>query len=528
MAKSLTRERLALILLMLLALALRLWGTGYALGFPKARPDEDRWVRVGLGLLENPNPHWFQWPTLHAYLLAAVYAAWGGFRLWRGDFPSWHAYLNEPQEIEVADLVLLGRYLSAAIGALGVPLVYRLGERTGPRGAGLLAALFLAVSFGPVRDAHWALIEPLLLLLTLAGLLLVARALDRPTLVRFALAGLVAGLATSAKYNGASLAAPIALAVALARRREGRSVLGSVLDGRGLASAAAMAAGFLAGSPYVLVARREFLAAMEIRAWSYADDSLPAPIGFVHHLVFSMRYSHGLLLELAGLAGLAWLAGRSPARLAVAGYAVATYLAIGPASLVAMRYASNLAPCVALGAAWLLLEAGRPSLRRPLVAALAALAMCAEPLYRDARFGALLGAEDTRLVARRWLDLNAEPGAAVLAPDSKRERWGRPVLEDRYRLRPYSEEALAEDGADWALLPESESGYAPFRPEAHAALARAGRLAIRIDPFAPGSRPVYDPHDAFFVPVAGFSGVSRPGPRISIYQLRPRPSPPAR
>lgn len=522
MPRWLTRERALLGSLTLLALVLRVWGTGYALGFPKARPDEDRWVRVGLGLLENPNPYWFQWPTLHAYLLAAVDAAWGAFRLLRGDFPSWHAYLNEPQQIEVADLVLLGRYLSALIGALGAPLLYRLGEKTGPRGTGLLAAAFLAVSFGPVRDAHWALIEPLLLALTLLTLLLVARALERPTLLRFVAAGLGAGLATSAKYNGASLVAPIALAVALARRDEARGVLGSLLDRRAWGAALASLAGFLAGSPYVLVARREFLMAMEIRAWSYRDDSFESATGFVHHLLFSMRYSHGLLLELVGLAGLFWLGRRTPARAAILCYGVVTYVAMGPARIVPMRYASSVAPCIALGAAWLILEAG-PWRRRLLPATLAALALSAEPLYRDVRFDALLGHEDTRQVARRWLDLNLRPGARVLAPDSKAERWGRPVLEDVYLLAPLSEEALEAGVAEWALLPESRTGYAPYRPELRAALERAGRLAVAIDPFAAGARPVYDPHDAFFVPVAGFQGVAQPGPRISIYELRPRP-----
>jgi hypothetical protein len=42
------------------------------------------------------------------------------------------------------------------------------------------------------------------------------------------------------------------------------------------------------------------------------------------------------------------------------------------------------------------------------------------------------------------------------------------------------------------------------------------------DPFAPGTfRPVYDSIDAFFVPMAGFGGVERPGPKITIYRLRP-------
>ena len=136
---------------------------------------------------------------------------WGHVRLLLGHVPSWHAYLNEDPNIYPADLVLIGRGLSAVLGALTVPLTWRLGERLGPRGAGLVAAFFMAVSFGPVRDAHWALIEALLLLGIVATLLLVARALEEPTLGRFALAGLAAGLTASAKYKDGPWAANLAL-----------------------------------------------------------------------------------------------------------------------------------------------------------------------------------------------------------------------------------------------------------------------------------------------------------------------------
>jgi hypothetical protein len=515
------RERTLLALLVLLALALRLYGTGYALQLPTARPDEDRWVRIGLGLLEDPNPRWFQWPTLHAYLLAVLYAGWGALRLLRGDFPSWHAFMNEPQDVYLADMVLLGRYFSALLGALAVPLAYALGERVGPRGAGLLSALFLAVAFGPVRDAHWALIEPLLLLGILATLLLTLRALERPTLLRFALAGLVAGLTTSAKYNGATLAAPIAAAVFLARHAEGRPLVPGILDRRGLLAALAMLFGFVLGSPYMLVSTREFLAAMEIREWSYRDASFGTATGFWHHLVFSMRYSHGWPLELLGIAGLLGLGWRTPARIPVTVFALATYVAMGPARIVPMRYASSIAPCIALGAAWLLLAA----LRRPAVVGAVAVLLSLEPLYRDLLFGRLLTREDTRVAARRFLDLHAQPGARIAAPESKAERWARPVLEDRYQVVAYEDSLARERAVDFVVLPETHTGYAPFRPETHALLKGLGRVAFATDPYAPGAAPLYDPHDAFFVPVAGFEGIAAPGPRITIYELRPRSAP---
>jgi len=513
------REHATVLLLSALALALRAWGNGYGFPQPWARPDELRWVRIGLGLLEDPDPRWFEWPTLHAYLLAALYWVWGRVGLLLGHYPSWHAYLNPDPDGYPADLVLIGRWLSAVLGALTIPVTWRLGERLGPRGAGLLAALFMAVSFGPVRDAHWALIEALLLLGIVGTLLLVVRALERPTLGRFALAGAALGLTASAKYSGVTLAAPIALAVLLARRAEGRSVLGTLWDRRLIVAAALVVAAFLAGSPFMVVSRKEFMDSMAIREWSYRDASFGTAVGFIHHVVFSLRYSHGLAMEVAGVVGLVALGLRSPGRMTIVAYTFATYLAFGPARIVPMRYASSLAPGIVLGAAWVVMEVAARARRPRLAIGLAAAILIADPAYRVVRLDRLLGREDTRVSARRWLDRNVPPPGPIMSRESKALRWGRPAIEDRYEVVAYGNRLARRRAAPWALLAESPTGYIPWAPEIDAVLREVGTVAEVFDPYKAGARPVYDPHDAFFVPVAGFEGVRVPGPRITIYRL---------
>jgi dolichyl-phosphate-mannose-protein mannosyltransferase len=512
-------DRGLVLLLALLALGLRAWGNGYGFPQPWARPDELRWVRIALGILEDPDPRWFEWPTLHAYLQAAVYWVWGHVRLALGHYPSWHAFLNEDPDLYPADLVLIGRWLSALIGALTIPVTWRLGERLGPARAGLWAALFMAVSFGPVRDAHWALIEALLLLGIVATLLLVVRALERPTLGRFALAGIAAGVTASAKYSGVTLAVPIALAVLRARKAEGRSALGTLWDRRLLLAAALVVVAFFAGSPFILVSRKQFMDAMFIRSWSYRDASFGTAIGFVHHLVFSLRYSHGLLMEVVGIVGLLTLGFKSAGRMTIVAYTLATYLAMGPARIIPMRYASSLAPGIVLGAAWALMALADRVPRHRLALGVAAVLLVADPLYRDVRLDRLLSREDTRVTARRWLDAHVAPPGPILARDSKALRWGRPALEDRYEVVAYGNRLARRRAAPWALLAESPTGYIPWAPEIHAVLREVGTVAVVFDPYAPNARPVYDPHDAFFVPVAGFEGVSVPGPRITIYRL---------
>ena len=534
------RERAIVFALTLLALGLRAWGTSYGLSLPDARPDEDRWVRIGLGLLEDPDPRWFQWPTLHAYLLAALYWIWGHVQLARGEFPTFHAYMNEDQSVYLADLVLLGRWLSAVIGALVVPVVWKLGRQLGHPAIALGAGLFMAVSFGPVRDGHWALIEPLLLLGITGTLLATVLAVERGTLLAFAVAGLLAGLTTSAKYSGITLAAPIALAVALVRYREGRTVIGTLWDARAWMAGACTLVGFFAGSPFILVSTRQFYEAMVVREWSYRDASFGTAPGFIHHLLFSLRYSHGLLMEIAGIVGLLVFGFRSPGRSIVSLYGVATYLAIGPARIVPMRYGCSLAPSMVLGACWLIewASARRPAQAVPIAMA---VAMAAEPLYRDVRFDMLLSRPDTRATANEWFAIHVPPSARILTRDSKHLRWARPGVEERYATRAIPEdgaeaarlvESWSREGAEsYVLLQETFTGYAPFAPHLHDAVRSRGALVIAFNPYAAQARPLYDPHDAFFVPVAGFDGVREPGPKLTVYRImsykseaRPEPS----
>ncbi len=89
------------------------------------------------------------------------------------------------------------------------------------RQSGAAAALFVAI---PIAFDGWLLfiqrvsyIENLVLLLVVAGLLLYQRALDRPSWWRFALAGVVIGLALCVKYDAAYVVVAVLLSWAFLR-----------------------------------------------------------------------------------------------------------------------------------------------------------------------------------------------------------------------------------------------------------------------------------------------------------------------
>jgi hypothetical protein len=519
-------ERLGVVGAAVLGLVLRAWGLGYGMPQPWLKPDELRWVRISHGLLEDPNPWWFLWPTLHAYVQAAFYWLWGKLLLSLGGL-SWHEYLNPPEGVYPADLVLMGRWLAVLIGTAAIPLAWALARQTAGRAAGLLAALLMAVSLGPVRDAHFALVEPFLLVMILATLLASVQAAEAPSLGRFVLAGFLAGLACSTKYNALPTVVAVGAAVVAARHREGRRWWSAPVDARLLAAGAASVAGFFAGSPFVIAAWSKFTSAMAIREHSYWDQMAFDPrLGFVHHLAFTLRYGHGVVMEVAGIAGLLWLGQRGGGRVAVLAYGLATYLAIGPARYATMRYATPLAPVIVVGAAWLAAALAARAGRRAAVAAAAlGVALAAEPLASSVQLDRLLARPDTRQMARAWLEAHLPRQATVMILDGKMLRWGRPLLEDRFRVVDFANRLVRRRRAPYVLVQETDGKWLPSMPHVHALLSAHGSRAVVFDPVAPGARPAYDPHDAFFVPVGGFRGVTHPGPRITIYRLGPEARP---
>ena len=56
-----------IVVVMALGAFLRLWGLQFGLPHPFARPDEEVVVDLALGVLKDPNPHFFDWPTLFPY-----------------------------------------------------------------------------------------------------------------------------------------------------------------------------------------------------------------------------------------------------------------------------------------------------------------------------------------------------------------------------------------------------------------------------------------------------------------------------
>src|SRR5215210_6943424 len=145
-------SRLALLLVLVAAAALRLWGLFHDLPF-SYYGDELHFVRRAMAMgTGDLNPHWFHKPALLMYFLLATYGAMFGVGRVLGWFDSsaqFGAYFLH----DFGPFLLAGRLVVVAFGIVAVYFTYRLArDMMGSRLAGLAAGAAAAVVPGLVES----------------------------------------------------------------------------------------------------------------------------------------------------------------------------------------------------------------------------------------------------------------------------------------------------------------------------------------------------------------------------------------
>ena len=519
--------------IVLLAAALRLVPIWFSLEHPYARPDEAEAVSKAVGILHgDPNPHFFHWPSLTFYLFAAVLGAVSV----AGELVGGEATLTR-------DVALLSTRAVVALAGAGtvLPLFY-LTRRVAGDLAGLIAASFLAVAPLHVRDSHFAMTDVLMTLLLIWSLAALVAATDRAVaaddvaelrLRDFGLAGVLAGLAISTKYNAAAVVGAMGVVQLFLLVRFRRALFAVRTWAPMAVFAAACSAAFLAGTPYAVLDAPTFIA--DVR-YDMSHLSLGhGPVigrGWYVHAVRSLPYGCGPVVFATALVGLALVLWRRPVPiLVIAGFAVPFYVAIGSGYTVFFRYVMPLVPLVCLLAAvgidgvsrWLAQVRGLTIGRTALWTG---LAIGAHSLVTSVWMDLLLVRTDTRVLATRWIKRQ-------LRPDHSLHDGGGTYVKLGLRGWPYHEwhfdPATASFGAadgstpDWLVLHHSALElYAKTAPALERLAAERYALAfIARGARADASHGVYDEQDAFFLPFSRLHEIERPGPTVRIYRRNP-------
>jgi uncharacterized membrane protein len=456
--------------LVLVAIGAWLRVRGLSFGLPAVyNPDEIAIMSRALAFAKGDlNPHNFLYPTLYFY---ALFGWIGGFfavariaGLYQSAAEFQQSFFTDPTAIYLA-----GRGFSVACG-VGVIVATRwLGERLAGRTTGLAAAAFMAVAPFAVRDAHYVKHDvPATLAIVLAvyaGASLMwgrasalqppwgrASALQSPPRAEaaspaatsrawsrhVALAGFVAGLATSVHYYLVFAALPLALATwwsggPLAHRA------------RGLALAAAtMVAGFFAGSPFLLVepgtAFRDIVANRQIvmdRAVDATGGLFPSAAAYARMLWADAMGRPVVLLAASGAVALGL--SRPKTLVLLLAFPVAFLLFISN-TVAATRYLNPVLPFVAVlagaGVQWLTARVSRWG-----VAACAlTLASAAPALVASVDVGTFFRKTDTRTLALDYVTAHVPAGSTVLVqPYSVPLRQSREGLVEALRFHLGSE-----------------------------------------------------------------------------------------
>ena len=525
--------------------ALRVWGVWFGLPHDFARPDEEKLIGAALGIFQgDPNPHFFLYPTLFIYVIAAAFAALFAIQRVAGATASQAAFVAQSLA-NPSILHLAPRMLAALLGTATIPVLYSAARRLSSTRAALISSTLLAVVFLHVRDSHFGTTDVPATFLTVCALAAAASCeANGVTPRRVAAAGLLSGLAASTKYNSALAVLPAMVVIGRGfRSRDAAwrtaSLIGLLFTGLGI--------GFLAGTPFALLDWSGFLAEFTIQSRTAfgthhgatldAARAVVGERGWSHHLTFTLRYGLGIPLLGAALAGAGWLIVEQPQTAAVVlSFPVVFYAAMGVSLLVYARWMVPIVPFLCLTAGMLVDRAARAiehmagRARAAAVAIGVSLACIAGPtLARAIAFDRLVARTDTRVLGAQWIESHC-PGGAALYQTGAVYGYLQPRPSERYTVVAFDERRHRFRGAaiggglpDVVVVLESPLAvYSAVPDELNAILDQhytwvetfKGTISARM------TGAVYDQQDAFFVPFAGFDAVKRPGPDVHIFERR--------
>jgi hypothetical protein len=510
-----------LALALLLGAALRIWGASYGLPNPTARPDEELVVGKAFAVFTTGrlDPGNYTYPSLLIYLQAFALSAYarGGALL------GWYAqpkdFLVDAAVSHPSLVYLICRSVSVALGLGTIGAAWQLawlGSRR--RDVAALAALIVATNYIHVRDSRFGTVDTGMTFFIALSLCFAARAADRQRVADFALAGLCAGLAASAKYNGGLVViAPVAAAFLVRPARVAPAAARILITG-----GAALAA-FALTSPYILLryaivlgelaARRRFMYGTpgEPALWVHLRETFPVGFGWP-------------LFVAAGLA-LAWsLNSRRGYDVVVLAYVLPMLASILTTAHAFPRYLVPVVPALAVLAAEFAVVA-LPASRLTWLAL--ALALAGPGLWRSVAFDRIAARKDTRVLAAEWVadNLPARSPVAVC------KGYAATSINTDFR-RPPAFKASAIDCQDEAVLSEIPrylitqdhpvlGRWSRISGALATRLKNRGRPLVVLSPFRAGSAAAAKFYlgDAFYLPLSGLEAMDRGGPVVTIWDM---------
>lgn len=314
---------------------------------------------------------------------------------------------------------VIGRLISYTSAMGAITITFLLGRKLFDAWTGRGAALLLAVLPGFAINSHYFKTDVPMTFWLLAALYVAYRVSDSGRLITVLLMGFLVGYSASVKYSAGVVLASGLVAIAMAKRDLNKGVAF-------IAYAACAAAGFLFGTPYALLDVRSFMDYVQVQAnlQRLATSTCSGlPPAFIDVPIHVLPYSLTMPVLVATACALIWVTCRNSGRLAIVWIFLILYglLLMTMARLV--RYTIPLLPFAALFVACLASSMRKVRVLRWFAApAMGALAIYA--FVFTLSYVQVMGQEDPRVQASRWIERNVPRDAAV------------PVVSDHYANLP--------------------------------------------------------------------------------------------
>jgi len=404
--------------IMLVSLALECWALQRDLPFSDV--DEPTFVRpaVHIAATGDLNPHWFGHPgSTTIYPLAGLYRAWDtvvhGGPVFSSSPGLTHRFLTSPTEF-----YLIGRLWTVAFAVAAIPLIFLLGRRAFSTPVGLVAAALWAFVPLMVRYGREVRTDSAGVFFTVLALLLIMRLLERPSVVRHALAGAAIGLGIASRYFLVTLVPVLIVAGLIAiRRRAPQTTAWGIAAGLGAAIAA-----FALTTPYFFLDWAAAHRSLGLEnAPSVAHGGLSPPENLRWYLVSSIPNTISWPIALLAVGGIVLALARKPdaRRMLLIAAGVTLLIAISASKLHWGRWPLPILPIAVLFAAYALIAVAsavqartRGSVFAP--AAIAGVAMLSVmPAKAVVELNQLDSRPSTRVAAREWIQAHVPPGSTV-------------------------------------------------------------------------------------------------------------------